>query len=708
MKNLLFSFLCSIIVGRATAQLCGQGYYYQVTNNYCTWYHVGGSVTATGAGPNVLSGSSGLAIGPNFGFSAPNPTYWSILNGNYYYYSYSGWVNTGHSAGGTGFTNPGGSQNFIYNIDANGQISVYNGTTNATILTTLGNFAGSNTVQDIVGDSNDNFYLLSNAQPAGLYIFNSLGVQTCSYAIAGMPSGAVGFAIANNKVNLSGNFSSAYAGVLSGNTVSFSSMNSNFPCGIVNDLASCPSDAVLVPVISAIPSGSISCFAPTPTLTTNGNLEANSYSWSGPGIIGSANANSIVVNAQGVYSLNMINCVGFQRLSTFTVGYDIGVKNLASFQTALVKCKNDAPVSMIVNGLANYTWSPANSLSSASGSNVLASPTITTVYTVSASLNGCTASKTFTIEANPFPPLSPSASNQSICAGISVSLLSSANVTLNWMPGSLNGATVSVSPAVSTVYTVTGTDQLGCSESATISVDVFNYPAITVSADKQEICEGGSLVISGSGTNYLTLQPGNLNGTIFTVAPAASIVYSVSSSNWNCISTQTLFVSVHSLPVITITGVNNSVCENEPVTLMATGALNYSWNNGISSSSVVVYPALNNNFYSVTGTNSFGCENTSTYSQLVDACTMLKEAQEKVALSFAPNPAKGNLKLTFASLPSDMMVIISDLTGKTIISTAVTDKVQNIHFNTANGVYNLTLVKNKTVVSNHKLLVVNE
>src|ERR1041385_1171911 len=44
--------------------------------------------------PNPVGG---LAVGPNLGNPAPNPTFWAICNGTYWYYNNnSTWTNTGH------------------------------------------------------------------------------------------------------------------------------------------------------------------------------------------------------------------------------------------------------------------------------------------------------------------------------------------------------------------------------------------------------------------------------------------------------------------------------------------------------------------------------------------------------------------------------------------------------------------------------------
>ena len=57
---------------------------------------------------------------------------------------------------------------------------------------------------------------------------------------------------------------------------------------------------------------------------------------------------------------------------------------------------------LTVTGAANYTWSPATGLNSTSSPTVVASPAVTTTYTVTGTDgNGCVASNTVTVTVNP-------------------------------------------------------------------------------------------------------------------------------------------------------------------------------------------------------------------------------------------------------------------------------------------------------------------
>ncbi|MGL5890846.1 MAG: hypothetical protein ACRC3B_13215, partial [Bacteroidia bacterium] len=79
-------------------------------------------------------------------------------------------------------------------------------------------------------------------------------------------------------------------------------------------------------------------------------------------------------------------------------------------------------------------------------------------------------------------------SADTICSGGSSTVValgsnSPAPYTYNWMPGNLNGSSVTVSPTATTVYTVTVTDSLGCSNTNTVGVFVNPLPVVSIGAD---------------------------------------------------------------------------------------------------------------------------------------------------------------------------------------------------------------------------------
>jgi len=138
-------------------------------------------------------------------------------------------------------------------------------------------------------------------------------------------------------------------------------------------------------------------------------------------------------------------------------------------------------------GNLTYAWSPATGLDNAGIENPTASPTATTIYTVTVTdENGCTVSDdvAVTVEQLDFADAGP---DQTICEGNSTDLIASGGISYEWDdPTAATTATVTVSPTVTTTYTVTVTDADGCID--TDQVVVTPDPAPTVTVPDAQIC----------------------------------------------------------------------------------------------------------------------------------------------------------------------------------------------------------------------------
>lgn len=125
-------------------------------------------------------------------------------------------------------------------------------------------------------------------------------------------------------------------------------------------------------------------------------------------------------------------------------------------------------------GASGYTWTPAIGLNTTTGSSVTASPLVPTIYSVSAIFpDGCGAQAAVTVTPSSGPVLSVTPPVSYICPGNSVGLTaSSATATGYTWSNSAVGASISVTPAVSTTYTVTATDAQGCTSNTDVVVNV--------------------------------------------------------------------------------------------------------------------------------------------------------------------------------------------------------------------------------------------
>jgi subtilisin-like proprotein convertase family protein len=260
----------------------------------------------------------------------------------------------------------------------------------------------------------------------------------------------------------------------------------------------------------------------------------------------------------------------------------------------------------VPDGIATYSWSPATGLSSTTIANPVANPTSTTTYTVMITDNsGCSATGTTTVTVNSLPVVTATATPSTICVGASTILTGGGAVTYTWD----NGATdnVAIMPSATTLYTVTGVDANGCSNTASVTVTVNPLPVVTASTSASTVCAGDMITLTGGGAVSYTWDNGVTDTTPF--AATTSTVYTVTGTDANgCSNTNSVSVTVNPLPVVTASATPATVCAGEMVTLNGGGADTYTWDNGAVDNTAFVPAATT--VYTVTGTDANGCMNT--------------------------------------------------------------------------------------------------
>lgn len=137
----------------------------------------------------------------------------------------------------------------------------------------------------------------------------------------------------------------------------------------------------------------------------------------------------------------------------------------------------------------DYTWSPAASLNTSTGTTVVATPASTTTYTATGTdaTTGCsvTGSTTVTVS-NTFTPTLTTTTN-TICSGVTTATLTASGAnTYTWSPSTglsaTTGATVIANPASTTTYTVTASNNCG-TQTASQTVTVQNVPPTPLTSE---------------------------------------------------------------------------------------------------------------------------------------------------------------------------------------------------------------------------------
>jgi len=137
------------------------------------------------------------------------------------------------------------------------------------------------------------------------------------------------------------------------------------------------------------------------------------------------------------------------------------------------------------------------------------------------------------------------ASSSTICSGIPTALTASGAASYTWMPGSLSGNSVVVTPSTTTTYTITGTDGAGCTSSTTTSVNVTLPPSTTPSQTNVScngLSNGSATIATAGGTPGYTYSWSPSGGTGVTASALSAGSYTCTVTDANSCTTAQSFV----------------------------------------------------------------------------------------------------------------------------------------------------------------------
>lgn len=215
--------------------------------------------------------------------------------------------------------------------------------------------------------------------------------------------------------------------------------------------------------------------------------------------------------------------------------------------------------------------------------------------------NGCSNTDGISVTALSNPTVS-AGSNQVVCAGSLVTLSGSGASTYSWNNGVQNA--INFIPVTTQTYTVTGTNNDGCSNTAQVTVTVNNLPAVSGGND-QFVCQGSTVTLTGSGAQNLSWSNGILNGISF--SPQATQVFTLTGVDQNgCSNTDNVLITVATLPQINA-GLDQTICQGEQIILTGSGAQTITWDNNVLNG--IAFVPFSTQTFTATGTTN-GCSNT--------------------------------------------------------------------------------------------------
>jgi gliding motility-associated-like protein len=272
-------------------------------------------------------------------------------------------------------------------------------------------------------------------------------------------------------------------------------------------------------------------------------------------------------------------------------------------------------------GVYTYQWEPG----SITTSTISVCPAVTTTYTLTTtSQTACgfpeIAVETITISVgNCFSGVV--ATGAEICSGTCATISaassgSTGGILYTWQPGNLTGASLTICPTTSTIYTVTASDANGVSFTDTCLVSVVQTPVANAGID-YVICEGSSTTLTGSGSGAFAWSTNPIQ-TIqsIVVAPISTTEYTLTVSNGVCSSTDVVTISVTQLPSVQIqtSDITCAGLSNGFATATISGGtqpLSFAWNPGNINANTITN--LSAGTYTFTVSDAAACN----YSQTI-------------------------------------------------------------------------------------------
>ncbi|MBK9737332.1 MAG: hypothetical protein IPO92_21215 [Saprospiraceae bacterium] len=265
---------------------------------------------------------------------------------------------------------------------------------------------------------------------------------------------------------------------------------------------------------------------------------------------------------------------------------------------------------LTASGGMSYEWSNGSTTSL-----ITVSPLINTTYLVMArDVNGCMDYTSVLVKVNALPIANVSGDFE-ICDGQETKLTATGGSSYLWNTGSSTNE-ITVKPSENTIYTVTVTDNNGCSASKSVQILVNMLPIAIISGNTT-FCTGSSSLLTASGGISYSWNSGATTSSIM-VNPGLSTFYTVTvTDSKGCTAVASRMATVNSLPEAKIVG-ENKICLGMTATLLASGGITYTWNTGQSSSAITVSPN-ENSIYTVTVTDVNGCLSSSAHGVVVNS-----------------------------------------------------------------------------------------
>lgn len=337
-------------------------------------------------------------------------------------------------------------------------------------------------------------------------------------------------------------------------------------------------------VAATITGPNAACFGSTAQICAPAGF--TSYLWSG-----GQTTQCIDVTSTGTYSVTATDANGCTSTASHTINFGASL-NLTITGPAGV-CPGQT-TQLCASVVGTTLWSTG-------ATSQCITPTASGNYTVTVTdVNGCTGSATKAFTA--YPTFSANISGpSSVCYGVGASLCAPTGAGYHYV-WNTGDTTRCISGTTSGIYTVTITNQNGCTASNSKGLTVYSQLNATISGPNS-LCTGSvAQLCAPTGSSLYQWSTGSTSRCI-NVNNTGTYTVTVTDAN-GCTASNSLLVTFSSSITTVITGSHNP-CAGEPLELcVPTGYADYAWNTGATTECITV---SSSGTYSVTIHDATGC-----------------------------------------------------------------------------------------------------
>lgn len=466
---------------------------------------------------------------------------------------------------------------------------------------------------------------------------------------------------------------------------------------------------------------------------SGGSGSGYTFLWSGPNNFGATAQNPAPFNATlaaaGNYQVVVTDGAGCTGTGTTSVQVNTKPSITASSNSPVSVGGTILLSSSVSGGSGNgytYLWSGPNNYASTAAQPVgfTASLAAVGVYTVTVTdSNGCTGTGSTTVTVVACPTITAAVSG-AVCEGGMVTLQSTpAGGALPYASFSWSGpngysaivedpAGFQANMSANGTYTVTVTDQLGCSATANTTVVVNPNPSITAQNNGPH-CAGATAIVSSApaggtpGYSFLWTGPDFFGANSedpapFTATVPANGIYQVKvTDSKGCTATATTDLVVNAKPTISASN-NGPLCIDATLDLNAnpaggSGVFTFVWSGPASFSSTLEDPKramiqlIHAGAYLVTVTDNTGCSATASTTLSISS----NNAPSITASSNSPLCAGSQLTLTSNATLGTSPYTAFAWSGPNSYTSTMEDPTPFVVLLNGAGVYNVTVTDTK-------------